>query len=258
MEDTDTLVDPEVERREARVRLLDGSVERRHSTGVDLELRDTTDGMLRFTGYASMTETPYSVADFTETIARGAFRKTLGEGPDVVLRMEHEDLPLARTASGTLTLTEDSRGLRVQADLDPSDPDVQRLVPKMQRGDLTEMSFAFRATKQDWNDERTDRIIRECSIHRGDVSIVTYGANSSSTGTISLREAIEEFEERSGRVFSQARKDRLQAMKDELDAMLVEADPPDPEPFVEQPSVLVPRHSIDVVRARQAKLRRRA
>ena len=246
---------PVDERREAKVKLLDGGIERRHVV-TDMEMRDTTDGMLRFTGYASVTESPYTVSDFEETISRGAFKKTLGEGPDVVLRMEHVDLPLARTSSGTLTLSEDSRGLRVDADLDPSDPDVQRLVPKMQRGDLTEMSFAFRATKQDWNEDRTQRTIRECAIHRGDVSIVTYGANSSSTGTISLRAAVEEFEERAGKTFSKANKDRLAAIKDELDAMLADPDP-DPTPDLKIDS-LIPRYSLDVAKARRAKHRRQA
>ena len=247
------------ERRERVVQLLDGGpLEHRNFTG-ELELRDTSDGMVHFTGYASMTETPYPVSDFTETICRNAFKKTLAEDPDVVLRMEHVDLPLARTSSGTLTLTEDVRGLRVDAELDPADPDVQRLIPKMQRGDLTEMSFAFRATKQDWDEKRTDRKIREVAIHRGDVRIVTYGANSASTGTISLRDAVDQFEERSGKVFSQARKDRLQAIKDELDAMLTEAEPAaEPEAAPVVIDSFVPRYSLDVAKARRAKLRRQA
>ena len=34
---------------------------------------------------------------YTETIARGAFTKTLSERPDVQLLINHEGLPLART-----------------------------------------------------------------------------------------------------------------------------------------------------------------
>jgi hypothetical protein len=46
---------------------------------------------------------------------------------------------LARTKSGTLRLAEDERGLRIDATLDPTDPDVQRLIPKMKRGDMSQM-----------------------------------------------------------------------------------------------------------------------
>jgi HK97 family phage prohead protease len=55
----------------------------------------------------------------------------------VRLLLNHDGLPLARTTSGTLKLREDKRGLHFEADLDPNDPDVQRIAPKVQRGDLT-------------------------------------------------------------------------------------------------------------------------
>jgi HK97 family phage prohead protease len=179
---------PELEKRKARAEIIDGIMEHRDFTA-NVEIRATSDGKLGLTGYASTTETPYDVMDFTETISRGAFKRTLGEDPDVVLLINHEGLPLARTRSGTLTLSEDVRGLRVDAVLEPADPDVKSLVPKMERGDLTEMSFAFRATNQEWDEEYTQRTIREVSIHRGDVSMVTHGANTATVGTVSARSA---------------------------------------------------------------------
>jgi HK97 family phage prohead protease len=166
--------------------MLTGATERRDFSA-DLEIRSAGDGKLTLTGYASTSETPYEVRDFTETISRGAFKRTLGESPDVVLLREHEGLPLARTTSGTLTLSEDARGLRVEAILEPSDPDVRTVLPKLERRDLTEMSLAFRAIKQAWNEDRTERTIRELSIHRGDVLLVARGANASTT--VSVRSA---------------------------------------------------------------------
>lgn len=253
------LANPDLERRKAVAERIDGIMERRDFAASDVEIRSLTDGKLRFTGYASTTETPYTVVDFEETISRGAFKRTLADSPDTVLLVNHDGLPLARTKSGTLTLTEDARGLRVDADLDPNDPDVARLRPKIERGDLSEMSFAFRAVQQDWNDDYTQRTIREVSIHRGDVSVVTHGANSDTAGSISLRDAVETFEQRSGRVFSKQRKDRLQAIKDELDAMLNEAEPPpDPEPEIQDVvnvTLLGARAHTDLIKARRAKAR---
>ena len=39
------------------------------------------------------------------------------------------------------------------------------------------MSFGFRVTGQKWSDDYSDRYISAVNLHRGDVSIVSYGAN---------------------------------------------------------------------------------
>lgn len=152
----------------------------------DIEVRDDDSAAtVTFTGYASVFNHDYEVYDafgkFTERLAPGAFTRTLTEAPDVVLNLNHgmggTGLPMARTKSGTLQLVEDSVGLRVHAVLDVNDPDVQAILPKMRRGDLDEMSFAFRVNDQVWSDDYTDRTITEVNLARGDVSIVSFGAN---------------------------------------------------------------------------------
>jgi HK97 family phage prohead protease len=145
-----------------------------------------------FSGYASVFNHDYEVHDrfgaFTERLAPGAFTRTLSENPDVVLNLNHgmggTGLPMARTKSGTLRLTQDSVGLRVTADLDVNDPDVQAILPKMRRGDLDEMSFAFRVNDQLWSDDYSDRTITEVNLARGDVSIVSFGANPATVAAL--------------------------------------------------------------------------
>ena len=159
----------------------------------DIEVREAEgSNSLTFTGYATVFNADYSVYDsfgeFTERIAPGAFTRTLTENPDVILNINHAGLPLARTKSGTLKLTQDKVGLRVQAELDRSDPDVQAILPKMRRGDLDEMSFAFRVNSQEWSEDYTDRTITEVNLSRGDVSIVSFGANP--TTVAALRAAL--------------------------------------------------------------------
>ena len=139
---------------------------------------------MQFTGYASITDSPYDMGWYTETIKRGAFKQTLAEHPDVQLLINHGGLPIARTKSGTMDLSEDHRGLRVDADLDPDDPDVRRLAPKLDRGDIDQMSFSFSATSQRWNDDFSQRAITGVSIHRGDVSIVNQGANPATSTSV--------------------------------------------------------------------------
>lgn len=153
-----------------------------------LELRaDGTE--LTLTGYASVFESGYDVYGgppygWTEIVDRKAFDTTLRAKPDLHLLINHEGMPLARTKSGTLRLAADTKGLHVEAELDPDDPDVQRLRTKMKRGDMDEMSFGFRVKRQEWNEDYTERRLLEVSLHKGDVSVVNFGANPATSAEI--------------------------------------------------------------------------
>jgi HK97 family phage prohead protease len=164
-----------------RERILDVREERSGATPLEFR-EDKTTGQVILRGYAATYE-PYDCyggpdnGGWVEQLRGNSFDKTLGANPDVMLLLNHTGAPLARTKSGTMKLSSDRRGLMVEAQLDPTDPDVQALLPKMRRGDLDEMSFAFRVTQQEWNDDYTHRTINEVSLQKGDVSVVNYGMN---------------------------------------------------------------------------------
>lgn len=139
----------------------------------NLEVRAENDGNT-LVGYAAIFDSPSEPLPFTEYVKRGAFSKTLNDGADVRLLIDHEGVPLARSKSGTLALEEDERGLRVEADLDPNNPDAARIISAMKRGDLNQMSFAFRTIKDNWSDDRKVRELREVQLF--DVSVVTFPA----------------------------------------------------------------------------------
>jgi len=167
---------------------LNGAPERRHVAVSEFEFREAGDS-LALTGYASVFDEPYEVyggppAGWMEIVDRRAFDKTLRSKPDVHLLINHEGMPLARTKSGTLKLSTDSKGLMVEADLDRRDPDVQRLETKMNRGDMDQMSFAFRVIRQEWNEDESERRMVEVSIDRGDVSVVNFGANPATSSSL--------------------------------------------------------------------------
>lgn len=171
----------------------------RRFTAGGLEVREGEDGLLTFTGYATVFDAEYEMYGgppygWVEVVDPGAFRKTLSEKPDVQLLLNHDGLPLARTKSGTMSLDDDNKGLRVEASLDPEDPDVAQLRTKVDRGDLDEMSFAFRTIRQEWDEEYEKRTLLEVSINRGDVSIVNYGANPATS--FDLRSLLEQDPER--------------------------------------------------------------
>ena len=155
-------------------------------SGLPVEVRTAKDGAVVVEGYAATYNQETVIAGlFREVIRPGAFRSAIERGDDVTLNINHNDnFLLARTKSGTLTLTEDDKGLLIRSELDASDPDVARLVPKMKRGDLSEMSFAFSIPEggQEWSegaDGLDVREIRDVMLH--DVSVVAtpaYGGTS--------------------------------------------------------------------------------
>jgi hypothetical protein len=130
---------------------------------------------MRLSGYAAVFNDASVPLPFKERIAPGAFRKTLTEMPDVRLLINHEGLPLARTKNGTLTLTEDERGLRFDAELADTQ-EARDIYTLVQRGDVDQMSFAFRVIRQNWSKDKTERTLTEVSLADGDVSVVTYPA----------------------------------------------------------------------------------
>jgi len=149
-----------------------------------LDVRENADD-LTLTGYASTFSQPYDMGWYTETVDPDAFKRTLGQKPDVRLLINHDGLPLARTTSGTLTLSADKKGLLASANLDRNDPDVQAILPKMQRRDLNEMSFGFRVIEDIWQNDMSERTLRQLDLNGGDVSVVTYPANPNTS--VSLR-----------------------------------------------------------------------
>lgn len=182
--------------------------ETRVSPRSEFELREVANGTggtnLKFTGFASVTgdEASYEMEDWqgpwTESVSVGSFGKTIGDGADTAFLLNHTGMTLARTKPGTLKLSEetDSRrspipgvtGLHTEADLDPQNMYVQAMRSAVERGDLDEMSFAFRVLRQEWNDDYTRRWINEVSLDKGDVSLVNYGANPTTGGTVTMRQ----------------------------------------------------------------------
>lgn len=146
-------------------------------SGIDIEYRGETKAPVLRGHAAVFNSLSQDMGGFREQILPGAFTDSLKD--DVRLLVNHDGLPLARTISNTLKLSEDGRGLVIEASLEPSDPDVQRLLPKLQRGDVSQMSFGFsvRPGGQDWAKDDEGRVIRSLKqVRLFDVSVVTFPA----------------------------------------------------------------------------------
>ena len=152
----------------------------RNLYGADVEVRAIevrAEENMTITGYASVYGDEYDLGYFTERVAPGAFEGRLDD--DVRLLINHEGMPLARTTNGTLELTTDGRGLFYRAQLADTQEgrDLYKLI---QRGDITQSSFAFTIDDDEWTADRKLRTIKRVG-RLYDVSPVTYPASPTTT-----------------------------------------------------------------------------
>lgn len=181
----------------------------------EFELRARPDGTggtsYFFTGYAAAFEAPFEMWDFWgdpyfETLGIGSCNRTLANGADVQFLIGHNEagIPLARTKSGTMTLSADSYGLLVEVpSLDGRSPTVQSLASAMERGDMDEMSIGFMAVQQQWSPDWMERRITEINLNRGDVSMVCWAANPAANGASLVAFPVSEAAARSAGVVEQ-------------------------------------------------------
>lgn len=185
-------------------------LEKRGNAAERVEVRQNDDGTISVSGYAAVFDQETDIGGvFREVIRPGAFRNAIARGDDVAFLINHGGLPLARSSSGTLRLTEDSTGLRIESTLDGADPDVRRIYPKVKRGDLSKMSFAFSMDggTQRWassGDLELREIIEVGNL--SDVSIVTYPAYEGTSIATRSRDAAKEKSEEEKREAEEARK----------------------------------------------------
>lgn len=157
-----------------------------------LEIRANTDGTTTVGGYAAVYESASQPLPFLEVLRRGAFKRTLKDGNEKFLIFGHDmNQPLARESNGSLSLSEDSKGLKFEATLNSS-PRSQQLVADLRSGLITDMSFGF-LVDEDAGDRDTwtqdskgvTRYIESCTLF--EISAVLEGAYSAPS--ISLRSA---------------------------------------------------------------------
>lgn len=95
----------------------------------------------RLEGYAALFNTEARIGTMVETIRAGAFSGSLSR--DVLALADHDaSRVLGRTKSGTLRLSEDTRGLAFDLDL-PDTQAARDVLALAERGDLGGMSFGF-------------------------------------------------------------------------------------------------------------------
>jgi uncharacterized protein len=158
-------------------------------------------GARKLSGYAAVfnseTTIHTSFGAFREVIRPGAFTRALLEGQDVVAWYQHGKggpLPLGRTKSGTLRLSQDNRGLAFELDM-PDTSAARDLAVSVERRDVNEASFAFEPAAdggERWtNGEPSLRELLDLNIF--DISPVVFPAYPSTS--VGLRSAADVYRE---------------------------------------------------------------
>lgn len=138
------------------------------------------DGQRTFTGYAAIWNSASAGLPFEERIAPNAFKRSLSRasaGQKIIsfLFGHDETRALATTASGRLQLTEDETGLRVEAKLDPADPDAAKVISMLTHESAAAgMSFGFQKVQDAWDGNQ--RTIKEANLF--EVSILAAGGQT--------------------------------------------------------------------------------
>jgi HK97 family phage prohead protease len=120
------------------------------------EVRVAADGK-KIEGYAAVFNVPAQLPGFVEVMRQGAFTRSLRNNADVVCLWNHSvNHPLGRTTSGTLRLSQDSKGLHYECDLPNTSyaKDVHELI---RARTVSGCSFAFKipnADAQKWSEGR--------------------------------------------------------------------------------------------------------
>lgn len=153
-----------------------------------LELRaGEGDQPAQLIGHAAVFDKPTVIADswygglWEESVARGAFKKTIKEADIRALWNHDANIVLGRNKAGTLELSEDETGLRVV--ITPPDNEWGRpVLEAVRRGDVSGMSIAFQVVRDEWTkpdrakEPKALRKRRVLELKLSDVSPVTYPA----------------------------------------------------------------------------------
>ena len=178
---------PEADSMDMKARSTHATVERR-TFFAPIEMRAEGDGMT-FTGYAALFNSPSEPLPFTETIAPGAFKRSLVARNEVKLLWNHDSsIVLGSLRAGTLQLMEDERGLKVMARL-PETQAGRDAAVLLKRGDVSAMSFGFRVPQggDSWSADGNERTLKNVKL--SEVSIVASPAYPATEGLTAVRSA---------------------------------------------------------------------
>lgn len=131
------------------------------------ETTEQGDGSIVIRGYFSLFNEPTYIGGYREKVEKGAFKRSLESGEDIVALFDHDwGKVLGRRSNGTLSLKEDEIGLYGEI-YPPNTQWVNDMYLSMKRGDIKGASFGYPKAHSDVNVKviGRDRQIRNAPIN---------------------------------------------------------------------------------------------
>ena len=129
-------------------------------------------------GHAAVFNEEADLYFFRESVSPGAFKTTIKKDDVRALFNHNPDYVLGRNTAKTLKMEEDERGLKVS--ISPPDTQFARdLQISIERGDISQMSFAFEVLEEEWIKSEKKNVLDLRKINKVklyDVSPVTFPA----------------------------------------------------------------------------------
>lgn len=161
-------------------------------------------------GYFVRFDDKYQIwENVSESVAKGAFVRSLADG-DVRALVNHDTtLVLGRTKAKTLELKEDDTGLWGKILVNSEDSDAMNEYQRIKRGDVTQCSFGFDIRDEDCaiSDNGTVHwTIKDVDLY--EVSVCTFPAYER-TGVEARAKQLDEIKERKAKAWKESMKERL-------------------------------------------------
>lgn len=170
-------------------------------------------------GYFAVFDQPYEVCPgWIETVAPGAFSRTLREGKDVKVLWNHNaDLVLGSTENRTAHLSEDDVGLHGPVEINEEDQDAKNAIARVARGDVRGCSFGFeiRGMEESWDENGTYRT-RLTDVELFEVSPCTFPAYAQTSITARAKETLEDAKKKLAEAREKKRNDWREEMRKRL------------------------------------------
>jgi len=192
---------------------MNKNIEKRAAT---IEAAQETESRM-VTGYAAVFDSDSEdLGGFIEQIERGAFKEAI-QTSDVRALFNHDNnFILARTASGTLKLYEDERGLKYELEA-PNTSMGNDLLEMIKRGDISQSSFGFTVDDDEWSSKEGIAFRKIKKVKRlYDVSPVTFPAYPEASVAVRKLEQLKQEE-------LQRSEEKEQYNAAEIDMKLIEA-----------------------------------
>ena len=157
--------------------------EERGRHGLEVRSSSGHGHQVEVSGAACLYGVPYTVEDamgqFEERMMPGVASGVLGRDDlDVRFLFGHDGMPLARTTSGSLTLTDTPKALRFSATLDTRMSPARDLLIAVERGDVSQCSIGFCVAEDSWSEDFAARTVTAWA-DLFDVSVVSFAASPS-------------------------------------------------------------------------------